>query len=290
MKYPTPPANLTALNQRIRNLEGEESLVTRRRTSMALVIVGQMLPGGSVKGGSAMALRYGTGTRFTRDLDAARASGLAKFRDDFADRLLEGWEGFTGRLVEKKQLKPAGVPASYVMKPFDVKLDYKGKAWCTVPFELGHNEIGDAEHPVLVLAENLIDMFTSLGLPSPAPVPVMPADHQIAQKIHASTAPGSDRARDLVDLQLLGTQEQLDLTQVRSTCVRLFTYRKAHPWPPVAVEETDWESLYAEAANGLNVAADVISAVQWVNEFIAQIDHAPSTTSNPHSSSTGPNH
>lgn len=41
MKYPTPPANLTALNQRIRNLEGEESLVTRRRTSMALVIVGQ---------------------------------------------------------------------------------------------------------------------------------------------------------------------------------------------------------------------------------------------------------
>ncbi|MGP9488285.1 nucleotidyl transferase AbiEii/AbiGii toxin family protein [Glutamicibacter sp. 287] len=228
MKYPTPLANLTALNQRIRNLEGEESLVTRRRTSMALVIVGQMLPGGSVKGGSAMALRYGTGTRFTRDLDAARASGLAKFRDDFADRLLEGWEGFTGRLVEKKQLKPAGVPAFYVMKPFDVKLDYKGKAWCTVPFELGHNEIGDAEHPVLVLAENLIDMFTSLGLPSPAPVPVMPADHQIAQKIHASTAPGSDRARDLVDLQLLGTQEQLDLTQVRSTCVRLFTYRKAH--------------------------------------------------------------
>lgn len=56
----------------MRNLEGDERLTQRRRVSMALVIVGQMLPAAAFKGGSAMALRYGRGTRFTRDLDAAR--------------------------------------------------------------------------------------------------------------------------------------------------------------------------------------------------------------------------
>lgn len=31
------------------------------------------------------------------------------------------------------------------MQPYDVKLDYLGKPWCTVPLEVGHNEIGDAD-------------------------------------------------------------------------------------------------------------------------------------------------
>ena len=73
---------------------------------MALVIVGQMLPEGAIKGGSAMALRYGRGTRFTQDLDAARVQPLAKFRSDFEESLAAGWAGFTGRLVEKAAPRP----------------------------------------------------------------------------------------------------------------------------------------------------------------------------------------
>ncbi|MFJ2619839.1 nucleotidyl transferase AbiEii/AbiGii toxin family protein [Glutamicibacter sp. NPDC087344] len=251
--------------------------MTRRRTSMALVIVGQLLPECSVKGGSAMALRYGAQTRFTKDLDAARTSGLSKFRSDFEERLLEGWEGFTGRLVEKKAPRPAGVPTAYVMKPFEIKISYKGKAWCTVSFELGHNEIGDAENPEPILAQDLADLFTSLGFPAPSPVPVVPVVHQVAQKIHASTAPGSERARDLVDLQLLGNREQLDLRQIKTTCLRLFDYRNTHLWPPTVVEGPDWQTLYAEAAQGLDVAHDVDSAIVWVNALIVSIDRAVTT-------------
>src|SRR5690606_13303550 len=72
VSYASAPASVRSLEQRIRNLEGDEGLVQRRRVSMALVVVGQMLPEGAIKGGSAMALRYGRGTRFTQDLDAAR--------------------------------------------------------------------------------------------------------------------------------------------------------------------------------------------------------------------------
>lgn len=46
MSYDTPPRNLAALNQRLKNLEVDASLILRRRTTMALVVIGQMLPEG----------------------------------------------------------------------------------------------------------------------------------------------------------------------------------------------------------------------------------------------------
>lgn len=117
------PTNVRSLEQRIRNLEGDDGLAQRRRVSMALVVVGQMLPAGAIKGGSAMALRLGRSTRFTRDLDAARIGPLAAFRAEFEEMLARGWAGFTGRLVEKSAPKPDAMPKAYVMQPFDVKLD-----------------------------------------------------------------------------------------------------------------------------------------------------------------------
>lgn len=163
MSYVGAPNGVRSLEQRIRNLEGDDGLAQRRRVSMALVVVGQMLPAGAIKGGSAMALRYGRGTRFTRDLDAARIEPLSAFRAVFEETLAAGWSGFTGRLVEKTAPRPAAVPRAYVMQPFEVKLDYRGRSWCNVPFELGHNEIGDAEEPEMQLAEDLAALFTEGG-------------------------------------------------------------------------------------------------------------------------------
>ncbi|MGY6658328.1 nucleotidyl transferase AbiEii/AbiGii toxin family protein [Amycolatopsis sp. TRM77291] len=238
---------------------------------MALVVVGQLLPEGAVKGGSAMALRYGRETRFTQDLDAARVQPLGRFRGDFEESLVGGWAGFTGRLIEKAAPRPPAVPTAYVMQPFEVKLDYRGKAWCTVKFELGHNEIGDADEPEFHLAEDLADLFTEVGLETPKPVPVMRADHQIAQKLHAVSSEGNERARDLADLQLLERRESLDLGQIAETCVRLFDYRRQQTWPPSIVAGERWDTLYAEAAEGLDVLPSVEEAVVWVNDFVRRI-------------------
>jgi len=128
VSYSDTPTSVRSLEQRIRNLEGDDGLALRRRVSMAMVVVGQMLPGGAVKGGSAMALRYGRGTRFTQDLDAARVQTLARFRSDFEEALAQGWAGFTGRVVEKAAPKPPAIPTAYVMQPFEVKLDYRGRS------------------------------------------------------------------------------------------------------------------------------------------------------------------
>lgn len=238
---------------------------------MALVVVGQLLPSGAIKGGSAMALRFGDGTRFTQDLDAARRGPLEQFRRDFEESLAAGWQGFTARLVEKQVPRPTGVPTAYVMRPFEVKLDYRGRPWCTVKFELGHNEIGDADEPEYRLASDLAELFTEVGLETPQPIPVMRADHQIAQKLHALSAVGSERAHDLVDLQILDAGETVDLPLARATCTQLFGYRLQHEWPPQVVTGDRWETLYAEAANGLDVLPTIDEAVVWVNEFIDRI-------------------
>lgn len=271
MTYDSVPPSLRSLRQRVANLEGDDGLVNRRTVAMALVVVGQMLPAGAIKGGSAMALRYGRATRFTRDLDAARSGTLAEFVSEFEERLRNGWAGFTGRLIERTPPKPAGVPATYVMQPFDVKLDYRGRPWCTVTFELGHNEIGDADEPEIVLSDDLAALFEAVGLPRPEPVHVMRSDHQIAQKLHAATGVDSQRAHDLIDLQLLDREEDLDLELVRETCTRLFAYRGGHEWPPLVVVNADWDTLYETAAE---VLPDAEAAAVWANDFIRRIDAA----------------
>jgi hypothetical protein len=77
------------------------------------------------------------------------------------------------------------VPTAYVINSFDVKLDYPGRPRCTVKFELGHNEIGDADEPEFHMASDLTDLFTDVGLPAPKPVPVMRADPRITRKFPA---------------------------------------------------------------------------------------------------------
>ncbi|MBC7632980.1 nucleotidyl transferase AbiEii/AbiGii toxin family protein [Aeromicrobium sp.] len=155
-----------------------------------------------------------------------------------------------------------------------MKLDYLGRSWRTVKFELGHNEIDDGVEPELRIASDLVELFTELGLPAPGPVPVMRSDHQVAQKVHAVSEPDSERARDLVDLQLLDKGENLDLVQVNATCVRLFDYRRRQAWPPAIEVGAGWDDLYEAAIEGIGVLPDIGAAVVWANEFIARIADA----------------
>lgn len=186
----------------------------------------------------------------------------------------EGWEGFTGHLVRCEPASPEGIPTSYVMQPYDVKLAYNGKAWMTVSLEIGHNEIGDAEEPDIVVPSEASAILESIGFPALKPIALMRIDHQVAQKLHAVSTPGSQRAHDLIDLQVIAANSELDLGLVRQTCARLFEYRQAHTWPPAVEAGAGWGSLYAEQARGLPVLQDAGAAVEWCNGFIGEIERA----------------
>lgn len=97
-----------------------------------------MLPDGAVKGGSALKLRFGdVGTRFSEDLDTARASGIDEYIGVLNAALEEGRQGFTGAVARREPATPTGVPTAYIMQPYDVKLSYLGKSWVTVLLEVG---------------------------------------------------------------------------------------------------------------------------------------------------------
>ncbi|WP_147918622.1 nucleotidyl transferase AbiEii/AbiGii toxin family protein [Ruania zhangjianzhongii] len=134
--------------------------------------------------------------------------------------------------------------------------------------------IGDADEPEVQLAADLAGLLTEVGLEEPRPVRAIRVDHQIAQKLHAISEAGSERAHDLVDLQLLDRGEDLDLPQVRATCVRLFEYRQQHTWPPVIVVGNGWDTLYAAAVDDIDVVPEIAEAVRWANAFIERIEAA----------------
>lgn len=247
------------------------------RLSRALgnVIVAQMLPDGVVKGGSSLMFRYGGQvTRYTRDMDTARMMELEEYLRLLETSLYNGWNGFTGKLVMVAPPKPKDVPQAYVMMPFDIKLNYCGRPWQTIRIEIGHNEIGDADEFEEILPEDLAAVFEALSFPRPNPIHVMMLSHQIAQKLHAVSEAGSERAHDLIDLQLIVANSKLDMADVRSKCHRLFDYRRMQPWPPTIVKGAGWDELYQNAKGNLQVLQTVDEAIAWANELIAKIENS----------------
>lgn len=273
------PTNLRSLEQRIRNLSDDRGQPLRRiQRVVANTVVGQMLPDGVVKGGTAIKIRVGeAGSRFTPDFDAVRSGHMTvdDYIEQLRERLATGWSGFTGTVEELEPAQPEGVPAAYVMQPFSIRLAYQGRQWLTVKFELGHDEIGSTENPDERMDDDIVDIFALIGLEAPQPVPLTSVEHQMAQKLHACTFVNpktgrNERAHDLVDMQILWQEETVDLAALGELGPRLFATRRAQTWPPTIIEYEGWGSIYVEAAGGLDVLSSVGEAVAWANDLVAR--------------------
>lgn len=271
-----PPHNVAFLERAIRNAVNSNENGVRLRNLVATVIVGQFLDGAVMRGGGSLKLRYGgTATRYTMDFDAARNVDETEFAARFGKRLATGWNGFSGRLVKMPKAHPRNVPEAYVMQPFEVKLTYRNHAWCTVTLEVSYNEIGDADCFDLVpLNDDLKDIFISLGLPEPKPVPLMRISYQIAQKLHGATDVRTVRVQDLIDLQLIMAREKVNLREMRQICERLFANRKAQTWPPLFRTTDEWRIAYDKTRDDLDVLDSCDDAGSWLNELIRKIAEA----------------
>ena len=271
-----PPHNVAFLERAIRKSVDTDENGVRLRTMMANVIVGQFLDGAVMRGGGSLKLRYGGAImRYTMDFDAARSVAESEFVERFTSRLAVGWNGFSGRLVKMPKAHPRNVPEAYVMQPFEVKLTYKDRAWCTVTLEVSYNEVGDADEFDLVpLNDELKATFANLGLAEPRPVPLMRIPHQIAQKLHGATDAKSIRAQDLIDLQLIMAHEAVDLCEVKQICERVFSNRKAQAWPPMLKVTDEWRMAYDKTKGGLDVLSSCDEACSWLNDLIGKISQA----------------
>lgn len=271
-----PPLNVKALRRAIEDSAARRAVSAQRmQYTVASTVALQMVPDGAAKGGGAIRHRVSeTEARLTTDLDFARATGmdLDTFIDAYSDQLEIGWSGFTGVLKVEKSKRPDDVPDEYVMDRFSIKLKYQGQPYCSVILELVHAEIGSADAAVERLGTDIVAIFDEIGLPQPAPVRVISAEHQIVQKLHACTGEAaSGRAHDLIDIQILAGIEDIDHAEIGRIGRRLFGYRRRHEWPPVVVPYQGWEDLYAAALADLEnetVLPSLEDAIDFANRLI----------------------
>jgi len=267
------PNSKVNLDRAIQRLYGTQARYVEIRSIIANAVVGQFLPQGVVKGGSALRLRYGLdNTRVTIDFDTAHRNDIEDFISTIETGFKAGWSGFTGEVIRRTPATPKDIPAQYVMQPFDVKLRYMKQPWCTVRLEVGYDEIGDAQVAEEFIADDILDVFKNLCLDEPKPIPLMPLTHQVVQKLHGVSEPNSSRAHDLVDLQLIFAHDAVDLKEVSRIAKRLFANRRRQPWPTLIKKGESWDSLYSDAAAGLDVMGNVDEAIAWANDLIAKIN------------------
>ena len=272
-----PPNSKSNLERAISRYAGNDAVrANELAVALSNAIVAQMIGAGVVKGGSSLKLRYGDkATRVTKDLDTAWSMDLDSFLKDIRAKLKLGWNGFAGEVVVLKQASPRGIPFEYVMQPCAVHLSYLGTPWRVVDMEIGHNEIGDADAFDLIPVPNEIALLTEyLSFPELGEVRAMKLEYQVAQKLHGATERGSKRAHDLIDLQLIISQEDIDMAATAAVCRELFRYRRKQPWPTSVVKNENWEATYADQKGNLNVLPTVDEAIAWANELIASIDKA----------------
>ena len=247
--------------------------------ALANAIVAQMIDAGVVKGGTALKLRYGEkATRVTKDLNTAWRVDLDSFLKDIGVKLKEGWNGFTGEVTVLKQATPKGIPFDYVMQPCTVHLNYLGTPWRVVDMEIGHNEIGDADaFDIIPVPEEIALLAEHLCFPALGDVRVMKLEYQVAQKLHGASERGSKRAHDLIDLQLITSQNTIDLAETAAICRQLFKYRRKQPWPATITKNENWDAVYAEQKGSLSVLPTVDEAIVWANDLVQRIANTQTT-------------
>lgn len=264
------PQNVAFLERAIRKTVSSNLEHNQLRVMMADAIVGQFVRNGVLRGGTSLKFRYGLKTtRFTMDFDVARKVDQDVFERGLAQRMESGWAGFTGTIETLDKASPQGVPEEYVMQPYRIRLNYKNHPWCSVRLEVSYDELGDAEQSDFCkVPEEVCRVFEQLGFPVPEGLPLMTVPYQIAQKLHGVTDPGSRRAQDLVDLQLLFKNETVNLAEVNNICGRLFLNRKRQPWPSHVTGGDEWRDAYAHSAMGIDVVDSFEEAIAFVNAKI----------------------
>lgn len=220
-------------------------------------------------------MRFGLGSRSSKDLDAAFRGEIRECLELAADALEHGWNGFTGLVGPPVEITRAKVIPPPVR--VEVKVRYRGKGFVTLPLEISAAEAGSLDEPeVVALAIDL----TPTHLPPPTSVTLLPLRYQIAQKLHACAERFADdenaRVRDLADLVMirsLGVAE-IDMAAIRRACIEIFSHRKKHGWPPSLTPEPGWDASWGDLARDEELATTLDDALNAVRKFVDEIDAA----------------
>lgn len=218
-----------------------------------------------VKGGVALELRFATLARATKDLDLG-LEGPRTNRLDLLRRALElGFDDFTFRVkAQTRDMEQADTVR------VQVAVQYRTRAWQTIDVDLG-----PASKRKVDFVEPQVQGLLELGLNVTSPVRCLGLAEQVAQKLHACTAPYStSRARDVLDILLIEMLGGLDYRRTSAAARTVFEERATHAFPPAFIMPPEWrpeiESLAVQLGFPQSGAGEIEERFRAVLQLIVE--------------------
>ena len=257
--YASPDAFKQAVEQRLRT--GAQT-GPRLRRSRQLLVYERFGDAATLKGGLALELRLKQ-ARATKDVDL-RVMGSAQ---ELLTKLQAAGRLDLGDFMTFEVLPDAEHP-----ELLNDGLQYDGLRF-RVEGKLASKIYGDPFGTDVVLGEPMFgepdlvtadDLLAFAGLPPPT-LRVYPIETHIAEKLHAYTLPRArpnTRVKDLPDLALLATAQQIDARRLRSALEQTFAFRNTHALPAYLPEPlATWTNPYAAMARENQLAWPTLAEV-----------------------------
>jgi predicted nucleotidyltransferase component of viral defense system len=228
-----------------------------------------------LKGGYAMELRTHS-ARTTKDIDLTLHDGAqlskepgerreevrAMLQEPAAVELDDYFEFLIGEAREELD----GAPEGGSRYPVEARMDGRGFARFHVDVGIGDEVLEPLD---VVTGEDWLG-FAGVEASS---YPVISAEQQFAEKLHAYTLPRGERAntrtKDLIDMVLLVQREKLDGGKVRTAVQATFARRATHTFPgELEAPPGEWQPVFDALAKECRLTISLTEGLQVVREFV----------------------
>jgi predicted nucleotidyltransferase component of viral defense system len=227
-----------------------------------------------LKGGYAMELRTHSarttkdidltlhdGTRLSKDPKERREQVRALLQEAAATRMNDYFEFLVGEAREDLE----GAPGGGSRYPVQAQMD--GRIFASFHVDVG---IGDEvlEPLDVVIGED----WLGFGGVEPPSLPIISAEQQFAEKLHAYTSSRGERVntrtKDLIDMVLLIQRENLDKARTVAAVRATFGRRLTHEMPrELEVPPAEWEPVFAALAKECDLAMNLREGFETLRAF-----------------------
>lgn len=272
----------SAFLAKLRAIAGSKSLpIERLERQLAHLVLSQVLARqisadsqtAEFKGGTVMAWRLTLSkARPTRDLDLASH----ETRDELTQRISslqgEAWGPFeVGNAKIQSVRVPTGIDYDDALVVARVPIRFRESRWLTVTLEMAPNsQLHFGEH-ILPNVE-MREILESLGLPAVTALPVISIERQMAEKLHALTAPSSDRGKDLYDLCLIDELIPFEMPLLALAVRQVFEERATHSWGEGFELSAEVRAAYVRQAGEFATSVNFDDALARLQRLKKDID------------------
>jgi len=263
VKYETPEAFRTALEQRLKNeaeASGRALLRLRKRVAFERFLARLATSESSgwvLKGAFALELRLGLRTRTTKDIDLGRADDEEAATEHLNAATRVDLGDFFSFDVRRTPALDAATGFRAVR--YTARADLAGRRFEQFPVDVAFSESSPIQAKSFLTANSL--EFAEIAA---SRLPVIPLEQHVAEKLHAYTSSygrgerESTRVKDLVDLVLIAELAELDAKRLSRALATTFEQRARQPLPSVVPPPPlSWARPYAGLAREVGLEADI---------------------------------